>query len=533
MEGHGMGKIRFFNSFRAKILLFFIAAMIFVSAVSDMLIYRYASEYQLQQLRKRLMNVAKLACIGIDPSLLMTIPLNKEGEASAAYMAIEDKLKKVRESVPVIKYIYVLKGGKDRRDTSLTFLVDVGDEHDTSSRLTSPGDKYDASRVPAMMEGFEKLSADRIPVADAWGDFLSAYAPIQDNSGKPFAVLGVDMRAEDVGKLHEGIRKRLIVVFVLGMLFSIFVGILISGGVSRKVNALKNGVERVSKGELDYTVEVKGRDEISELARHFNKMSVDLKQHIEDLKKTTAEKERLVNEIAIARNIQESLLPDSVPEISGIDIAVFSLPARIVGGDFYDFIPLENGKWGLVIADVSGKGVPAALYMALSKALIRSSATTSTHPEDTVAHANRNIFDMSKANMFVTVFYSILDPNDMTLVYANAGHNPPFFMKNDDGNIIMLEAHTAPLGIVTDLTARSQMIKLNPGDLVIFYTDGITEAENTAHEQYDVRRLSDIIIANKHLASEKIIEMVNKDISVFVQDAPQHDDMTMIVIKAI
>jgi sigma-B regulation protein RsbU (phosphoserine phosphatase) len=261
-------------------------------------------------------------------------------------------------------------------------------------------------------------------------------------------------------------------------------------------------------------------------------MSGDLKKHIEELKRTTAEKERLVREIEIAREIQQGFLPQVNPDIKGIEIAAISIPARMVGGDFYDFIPIDKDNWGLAIADVSGKGIPSALFMALSRALMRASASLDMSPDKALNHANILIRQDSKSNMFVTVFYAILDSKNMSLKYANAGHNPPLFIAGPDYDIALLKAQTMPLGIMENIEATTQEIMLTKGDLVVLYTDGVTEAVNEFKESFEIERLEEIVKANRHLTANELIRKIEQDLKDFVGRQPQFDDITIMIIKA-
>jgi sigma-B regulation protein RsbU (phosphoserine phosphatase) len=307
----------------------------------------------------------------------------------------------------------------------------------------------------------------------------------------------------------------------------------ISGGVTKQIRELMNGAERVARGDLDYKVRVKGADEVAHLAHLFNKMSVDLKRHIEELKKTTADRERLLKELEIAKGIQQSFLPEFAPQIPGVDIAAVSLPARVVGGDFYDFIPLDQGRWALVIADVSGKGVPAALFMALSRTLVRASTAGAASPADAINHANDLILRDSKTSMFVTVFYAILDHRSMSLTFANAGHNPPFVIGDDAGKaVVLLKAQGVPLGITADIRSANETITLKKGDVVALYTDGVTEAINSKREQFEMDRLEAVVRLNSACTASGILDKIREELTSFVGDQPQFDDITMMVIKA-
>jgi serine phosphatase RsbU (regulator of sigma subunit) len=521
-----------FRSLRFKIMFFFVLTMVAAGTATNILVTNYALRSQFEQLRSKLESIAQTAAVSIDGSSLQSIPLNKEGAQTPVYKDVVGKLLEIKHKVPGIRYIYIL--AKTAKPGILQFVVnDSTEEKQSETAIAYPGDEYDATRFPEMLEGFEKASADKEMGADQWGVFLSGYAPVRSRDGAVVAVLGVDMTAEDVRGVQTVVRQRMRLFFLIKILAAILLGFFISGGVTRQVRELMKGVQHFGKGDLDCKVVVKGADELAQLACVFNSMSEDLKLHIEELKRTTAEKERLVREIEIAQEIQRSFLPDSYPKMAGIDIAAMTLPARMVGGDFYDFIPIDKNTWGLAIADVSGKGIPSALFMALSRALMRASATVTTSPDKAINHANNLICQDSKANMFVTLFYAVLDAETKTFKYANAGHNPPLLVSAASNDIVLLKAQTMPLGITQDIEATTEELTLKPGDLVILYTDGVTEAINDKREQFDVDRLGEIVKDNRHLSADQLMHRIEDDLKKFVGKQPQFDDITIMIIKAV
>jgi serine phosphatase RsbU (regulator of sigma subunit) len=521
-----------FGKFRTRITLAFMSAMIAVCAASGIFLYHYISDFVFQGLRDNLIELAEIASVRIDPEMLSSIPLNPKGADSIPYKRIEEDLRRMHKAAPSIKYIYIFK--KDDVSSSiLRFVVDVDTQEKDEQSSAQPGDEYDASRYPELIEGFDRPSADRAITQDKWGAFLSGYAPIRDRKGEPIAVLGVDMDAEDVYKIQSDIKRFMALGLVFGISLSFFLAIFASGGISKKVKALERGFQRVSAGDLDYNVKVEGDDELTGLAVFFNKMSIDLKQYIEELKKTTSEKERMLSELNIAKKIQQSFLPDSAPVMPGVDIAAMTAPARVVGGDFYDFIPIDKNKWGIVIADVSGKGVPAALFVALSRAIIRSNASLFGLPDMMIKNANSKIIELSSSNMFETLFYAVLDADKMTFSYANAGHNPPFIWSTSNGEIALFKAQTFPIGIKQDMQINTKVQSFRKGDTIMFYTDGVTEAMNEKREEYGTERLTRILQQNTSRSSSGIVDRIKEDIKLFTGSAEQHDDMTMVVVKAV
>ena len=244
------------------------------------------------------------------------------------------------------------------------------------------------------------------------------------------------------------------------------------------------------------------------------------------------ELERTEYEMETARGIQQSFLPESPPIIEGFELAALNLPARQVGGDFYDFIPVSEGKWGIIIADVSGKGVPAALFMALSRTLVRANVADNPTASQAMQKANRLISQEAKMGMFVTLFYAVLDPKKRRLQYVNAGHNPPFVVKKSSGDVILLRASGIAMGVIDDVSLEEKEIELDSNDIVVFYTDGITEAINSAGEQFGEKRLIETINRNADLPVKDLVGRVKDEVFTFAQDQPQFDDFTLVILKA-
>ena len=251
------------------------------------------------------------------------------------------------------------------------------------------------------------------------------------------------------------------------------------------------------------------------------------------------EMERKNTELAIAAEIQKSFLPDTITQIEGYDIAARSVMAKEVGGDFFDVIPLEvvplgTGKLGIMIADVSGKGIPAALFMALSRIVVRVNATWyASKPASAIRDANTIISHDSKSGMFVTLFYGLMDSTSRTFTYVNAGHNPPIHYSAADGTLSELEATGIAMGVLDDAQYTQDTVQMATGDLLILYTDGITEAENARLEMFDLERLKTVILASHAISSKDIIGEILTAVRAFTEDHPQSDDITLMVIRSL
>nr|WP_319377023.1 SpoIIE family protein phosphatase [uncultured Methanoregula sp.] len=265
--------------------------------------------------------------------------------------------------------------------------------------------------------------------------------------------------------------------------------------------------------------------------------------NILDERKILAEKEKLESEMArknaelqIAAEIQRNFLPENIPKTEGFDIAAKSIMAKEVGGDFFDILPLEvipmnKNRTGVMIADVSGKGVPAALFMALSRIVVRVTATWFKKPSQVISFANPIIAENSKTGMFVTLFYGIIDKETMTLTYVNAGHNPPIVLRQKSGEIDELTLTGVAVGALEDAKYEQQEVALSSGDVVVLYTDGITEAVNDREEMFDVSRLVEIIRRTGHLSSQEIVNEIIGAVTTFSENQPQFDDITLMVVK--
>ncbi|HUH79248.1 MAG TPA: SpoIIE family protein phosphatase [Methanoregula sp.] len=251
------------------------------------------------------------------------------------------------------------------------------------------------------------------------------------------------------------------------------------------------------------------------------------------------EMERKNTELAIAADIQQSFLPETITQIEGFDIAARSVMAKEVGGDFFDVIPFEviplrKDRLGLMIADVSGKGIPAALFMALSRIVVRVNASWhQDRPADAIRDANVIITADSKSGMFVTLFYGVLDAGSKSLSYVNAGHNPPLLCHGVDGSFTELPATGIAMGARADARYRADAVRIGTGDVMILYTDGITEAENAGLEMFGTERLKEVILRSRALSSQEISGNILDAIKGFCGDHPQSDDITLMVIRAV
>jgi len=241
-------------------------------------------------------------------------------------------------------------------------------------------------------------------------------------------------------------------------------------------------------------------------------------------------RERLETEVQLARQIQQTFLPDALPQVDGWDFSARWKTARQVGGDFYDVFDLPNGRIGLFIADVADKGVPAALFMALTRTLVRAAVLETESPAVALARVNELLIPDTRQGMFVTGVYAVLDTGSGELTYVNAGHNPPIWVK-PDGSLEKLTRTAIALGVSADHAVEQKTIELSTGDNILFYTDGLTESFNSEDDFYGEARLIDALLTNTRASASELIDVVEKSLLDFIQDMPPADDLTMLAVR--
>jgi sigma-B regulation protein RsbU (phosphoserine phosphatase) len=325
-------------------------------------------------------------------------------------------------------------------------------------------------------------------------------------------------------------------LFIIVELSAVRTGRSIVKGIVNDVKNLTVAARKFGEGDLSHRVELSGRDEMGQLAATFNSMAENIEQHQEVL----LEKERLEADLAVAREIQQRMLPQSSPTIPGLDVAGLSIPSKEVGGDLFYFLPVSAGRLGLTIGDVSGKSVPAALLMSNVLAALKSEARIVDKEDEILVHLNRLIFEQVEPGRFVTFFYGVVDPEAHMLRYACAGHNPPLIIR-ENNETEWLQESGVPLGVLPEATYSPAEIPLNPGDVLVLYSDGVTEAqratspesetEEGSDEFYDEHRLEASVREARTMSSSAIITHVMESIRAFTDGAEQSDDVTLVVVR--
>lgn len=345
--------------------------------------------------------------------------------------------------------------------------------------------------------------------------------------------------SQAVGTLMDETVSRSIWIFLaviaVGCVLVFFLSRRMAGELSTPINRLAKEVEVIGQGNLDYQIQdMDTGDEIGQLADSFNEMTKKLKVYVENLAAVTAEKERIGAELTVATQIQASMLPcifPAFPDHKEFDIYATMEPAKEVGGDFYDFFMVDSDHLAVVMADVSGKGVPAALFMVIAKTLIKNHAQNGDSAVEVFNHVNRQLCENNEAGLFVTAWMGILEISTGEFIYVNAGHNPPL-LRRGNGSFEYLRGRAGfVLAGIEDMAYQQTEMKLFPGDMLYLYTDGVTEATDIYNELYGDDRLLEYLNRVKDLPLSEILHGIKADIDAFVKGAPQFDDITMLMFQ--
>jgi len=395
--------------------------------------------------------------------------------------------------------------------------------------------------------GMTELEMEGIPV-------YVAYAPITTLGWS----LGVTVSVEEVSAMTGLIENQIwtitdntktqmgryifLSVCVIALLLAVtllgvaFFAVRFTRSITGPILALNDGVREVADGNLERSVTVKTGDEFEQLASSFNMMTGQLRRHIGEIARSTAKRQRIDTELDVATRIQMSMLPAVFPPFGGrqneFDLYARVYPAREVGGDFYDFFFIDEDHFAIVVADVSGKGIPAALFMAIAKTIIKNRLQNWEDIESALGNINRELCDNNIMDMFVTAWICVLEISSGSLAYINAGHNPPLVMRHGKGFDFLVSQPDLVLAGMDGTRYSKRMTGLDPGDILFLYTDGITEAENVKGEFYGKNRLKVFLDTNSSLSPREMIDKLRDDITAFADGAEQSDDITMLALRA-
>lgn len=450
------------------------------------------------------------------------------------YDTIETYLNTTQAEYNLMKYFYVFVPNEQ----TVTYIWDA--ENEAGACQLGETEEYMIGGRAAVEKAFNTHPVMELTVFDdeTYGNIISAYYPIFNEDGEPVAVVGVDLSMERI--VNTVVRNVLFidVFIVLTTLIVIALGnITIRRRVVKPIGKLNTATKDMVANidhEQNVELDIHTHDELEELAASFSKMNTDLRDYLKELESVTAEKERIGAELNIATQIQLSMLPrefPAFPDRKEFELFASMDPAKEVGGDFYDFFLIDDDHLALVMADVSGKGIPAALFMVKAKTLIKNRAQMGGGPAEILDYVNEKLCEGNDLQYFVTVWLAIVELSTGKGMAANAGHEHPALRRADGKFDLEIYHHSPGVAMFEGVRFREHPFELYPGDTLFVYTDGVPEATDKDNALFDTDRM--LAALNKEPAADPdtLLQTVRKEIDAFVGEAPQFDDITMMAFR--
>lgn len=458
------------------------------------------------------------------------------GKKDEYYHEIHEYLLMVKQKVG-LKYFYVVVPEED----VMVYIWDSGVEGEEGVCDLLDEDAYYGGGHRLMHEAFA-VDADRkilVTRNAEYGYLASAYVAILDSAGVPVALASVDISMEIINQqLLTFVGGAVLVSCLILIISAVAYYYYVRHIVIRPAVILHDAAGKLVKDEMDdlgnFTIDIHSGDEFEDLAQAFQYMTVELSEYIKNLTEVTAEKERIGAELDVAAQIQSSMLPCIFPAFPGkkeIDIYATMNPAKEVGGDFYDFFMVDDRHLAVVMADVSGKGVPAALFMVIGKTLIKDHTQPGKPLGEVFSDVNNLLCDSNSEGLFITAFEGVLDLETGEFFYVNAGHEVPYINRAGEGYQPYKVRPGFVLAGMEDMRYKEGSLTLQPGDRIFLYTDGVPEATNRENELYGNERLYRILNQNKDRTPKELLPEIKADVDLFVGEAPQFDDITMLCLE--
>ena len=460
----------------------------------------------------------------------------RTGEKDEYYDEIHSYLLDAKEKMG-LKYFYVVVPEAE----VMYYIWDAGVAGEDGVCDLGDTDAYYGGGNELMHKAFAVNAEQNILVTknEEYGYLASAYVAILNGAGTPVALASIDISMDMIDQqIRQFLVLTLCITFAV-LLASVFayyyyVRRILIRPLGTLHHAAMGLVESKMEGLADFRVEVDTGDELEDLADSFQYMVAELNEYIRDLSRVTAEKERIGAELDVARHIQGSMLPcifPAFPERHEFDIFASMTPAKEVGGDFYDFFLVDDDHLAVVMADVSGKGVPAALFMMISKTLLKSAAQSGLSPKAVLEKVNDQLCENNDAEMFVTVWLGILEISTGKMKCANAGHEYPAIMRKGGDFELFKDKHGFVLAGMEGARYREYELELHAGDRLVVYTDGVPEATNGANTLYGTDRMISALNGARDGSCRQMLEALHRDVDSFVDGADQFDDITMLCIE--
>ncbi len=430
-----------------------------------------------------------------------------------------------------ITYLYVQK----LEGNLCTYIMDADTSEEQCQLGTTHGVSGPTKETEHPEEGIPAFITN-----DTYGWLCTSMEPVRDSEGNPVALVGVDVSMNDIMEDRANYLRSILLIMgiaVVVLMFAIlffFVKALINP-INMLSNAARSFIQdRNSEKKNDSAISklnIRTGDEVETLCDSVKQMESDINTYIANLTAVTAEKERIGAELNVATQIQADMLPrifPAFPEKKEVDLYATMDPAKEVGGDFYDYFLVDDDHLALVMADVSGKGVPAALFMVIAKTLIKNRAQLGESPAVILKNVNEQLCEGNEAELFVTVWLAIIEISTGKGIAANAGHEHPVLKRADGKYELVIYKHSPTVAIMNGINFREHTFELHPGDRLFVYTDGVPEATNAHNELFGTDRMLAALNRNPEASPKELLTTLKKDIDLFVGDAPQFDDITML-----
>lgn len=492
--------------------------------LSGYLVYTESTQRWQAELDTRLDRVANLLATTVDVRMLLQLrdPVDID---TPEYRAVQRQLQQALTAANLAR-ISIFYRDRDQ----LYYWVDTNS--------TGVGYPF-LYATPEHNAAFIDRAPQRVEYADEFGSYYGMVVPIVIPGPGGAQVVGIIEAAftqESRTLVQRSTLERVVPIVIGGSVVAMGLAALITIALfNRPLRRLQRGALTLAGGHFGHTIEMRASDELGDLAHAFNVMSGQL----ERLYRERADNERAQRELEIAHNVQQALFPKGTPRVAGVELAAVCRPHRETSGDFYDLIVLSDGRLGIVIGDVSGKSIPAAMLMVLAYSTIRSEAFNHISPALVLSEANAMLAHNVPRGMFVAASYALFDLHSREMIWANAGQLAPVLLDNGHTNgappppqYLETTGAAFPLGIITATTYSDQRALLQPGSTVLFFTDGVVEAMNPARELYGFERLEELVrTLPPDLSPQALIDAVLTDVAAFVGPAEQHDDITLIAVK--
>ena len=536
-------KVKF--SLGKKLTLLIVLMGVILSLAAILASYRVFSSTMTRYYERLATNLVRTLATQLDADKLDYY--YETGEMDGDYYATQDFIRDMVDSNDV-EYLYVVRP----HGTGVTFLFD-------SDMETGEGGAYEdggycalgtyVDLVGEFRENLDNLLAGRpiepiVQWDESFGWLMTAMTPVLHADGTMAGYVMADISMNEVMNTQRTFLAALAVLLAaLTAGFLALFLIVVRRRVIRPINQLtqatgafiQNHEEELATGTATVNVpDIRTGDEVELLANSFRKMEEDVISYLRSFMAITAEKERIGAELNVATQIQADMLPrifPAFPERPEFDIYASMTPAKEVGGDFYDFFLVDDDHLAMVIADVSGKGVPAALFMVIAKTLLKNAAQTGLSPKAVLEKVNNQLCENNEAEMFVTVWLGIYEISTGKLTAANAGHEYPAIRRSGGRFELVKDRHGFVLAGMEDARYREYELELGMGDTLFLYTDGVAEAIGAANILYGTERMLATLNTAPGRCPEKLLRDVKQDIDRFVGDAPQFDDITMLAIQ--